>query len=122
MLETLELLCLNAVISWRSLWLLGHGFQNVGLFAHFEEDKTGNGIDDQNNDNIDEPQDILEEHVDDDKKDDDDNKNEVIIKSQTFGFSEKSQNILFFLKAKNLTSSIDIGPFLLQKLYCAYLY
>ena len=71
---------------------MGHGFQNVGLFAHFEEDKTGNGIDDQNNDNIDEPQDILEEHEDDDKKDD----NEVVIKSQTFGFSEKRENMFIF--------------------------
>ena len=50
-----------------------------------------NGIDDQNNDNIiDEPQDILEREV----EDDDDNSNEVVhimIKSQYFGFSGKSQ-------------------------------
>ena len=40
---------------------------------------TGNGIDDQYNDNIiDEPQDILEEHVDNDNKDDEDNNNEVV--------------------------------------------
>ena len=90
---------------------MGHGFQNVGLFAHFKEDKTGNGIDDQNNDNIDEPQDILEEHVDDDKKDDDDNKNEVIIKSQTFGFSEKRENIFIFFKSQKFDFKYRYWPF-----------
>ena len=51
----------------------------VDCFALFEEDMTGNGIDDQNNYNIiDEPQGKLEEHVDNDNKDVDDNNNEVV--------------------------------------------
>ena len=45
--------------------------QILAFFALFEEDMNGNGIDDQNNDDIIvEPQDILE--------DDDDNINEVV--------------------------------------------
>ena len=46
----------------------------LALFALFEEDMNRSAIDDQNNDNIvDEPQDMLEEDV----EDDDDNNNEV---------------------------------------------
>ena len=47
----------------------------LAFFALFEEDMNGNGIDDQNNDDIiDEPQDILEEDVEDDY----DTNNEVV--------------------------------------------
>ena len=47
----------------------------LASFALFEEDMNRNGIEDQNNDNvIDEPQDILEEDVEDDY----DTNNEVV--------------------------------------------
>ena len=41
--------------------------QNIGFFALFDEDMNRNGIDDQNNDDIiNEPKDILKEDVEDD--------------------------------------------------------
>ena len=40
----------------------------LAFFALFEEDMNRSAIDDQNNDNINEPQDILEEDVEADKE------------------------------------------------------
>ena len=58
-------------------------------------------IDDQNNDNIiDEPQDILEDYVDNEDKDDEENNNEFTLESTYWPFSTVlliKRNLLIYL-------------------------
>ena len=67
----------------------------LAFFALFEEDMNRNGFNDQNNDNIiDQPQNILEEDV----EDDDDNNNEVVLIFPLY--YNKKPNFWLFKKSK----------------------